>query len=338
MLSIIVPVYNMMSGGKLEFCMNSLLQQQLENYEILAVDDCSTDDSLEYLRGLEKEHADRLKVIASPENRRQGGAKNLGLKAAKGEFIGFVDSDDWISPDMYASLLARAEETGADIVGCDYCMKTVQDYQPEKAERNNSLEQTGELTVEKKKLLFLEPGSMVIKIYRREIFEKNNLFFPEKMFYEDNTLGSFPFVFANRFELIPRAMYFYYQHSTSTVHHISVEKCRDRMRAMELFLEEGKKRGIYGTYREEMDYKVFELGYKNTLFACLQAGGVSLGFLGELKEFLLRNVPEHAENIYVQERTDKEEKKLISLHLKSPALCLAYYRALHLYRKLRYGT
>ena len=74
-LSIIVPVYNMAADGKLQFCMRSLLDQELESYEIIAVDDKSTDNSLNILKQLETENPGRLKVIASPENRRQGEQK-----------------------------------------------------------------------------------------------------------------------------------------------------------------------------------------------------------------------------------------------------------------------
>ena len=119
-LSVIVPVYNMAADKKLEYCLESLVNQTIEDYEIIAVDDCSTDNSLEILRSYEKKYPEKFKVIASPVNKKQGGAKNLGLEIAKGEWIGFIDSDDWITPDYYEKLLKKAEETGADMVGCDY--------------------------------------------------------------------------------------------------------------------------------------------------------------------------------------------------------------------------
>lgn len=337
-LSIIVPVYNMAADGKLDFCMRSLLDQELDAYEILAVDDKSTDNSLDILRQLEAENPGKLKVIASPENRRQGGAKNLGIEKASGRFLGFVDSDDWIAPDMYAKLLQKARETDADIVACDYCLKSTRDFVKEKAEQNNTPEQTGLLTPEKRKLLFLSPGSMVIKIYRRELFLDPGLRFPENIFYEDNCLGAFPFVYAERFELVPEVLYYYYQHEDSTVHQVSLDRCRDRMRAMRLYLEEGRKRGIYETCREEMDYKAFELGYKNTLFSYLQTEKhFSAAFLKELAVFLEETVPEPEKNSYFQKLMDPEEKKLIALHRKNVRLLAAYYRLLHFYRKVRYG-
>ncbi|MCI8924586.1 MAG: glycosyltransferase family 2 protein, partial [Lachnospiraceae bacterium] len=119
-LSIIVPVYNMAADDKLVWCLDSLVGQTVSDYEIIAVDDCSTDHSLEILKEYEKKYPDKFRVIASPENRKQGGAKNLGLAKAKGEWIGFIDSDDWVTRDFYEKLLGKAKETGADMVGCDY--------------------------------------------------------------------------------------------------------------------------------------------------------------------------------------------------------------------------
>ena len=118
--------------------------------------DASTDASLSYLRSLEVKYAPRLKVIASPNNLKQGGAKNLGIKAANGEWIGFVDSDDWVSPEMYEKLLACAESTNADVVGCDYSIVYEHTMQPGIFEHNNNDAQTGILGYPQYKELILE--------------------------------------------------------------------------------------------------------------------------------------------------------------------------------------
>src|SRR3712207_2642237 len=94
-LSVIVPVYNMAAEGKLEYCLNSLVHQTLEegSYEVIAVDDCSTDRSPEILRRFEREYPAILKVVLSPANHKQGGAKNRGLMEAAGDWIAFIDAD-----------------------------------------------------------------------------------------------------------------------------------------------------------------------------------------------------------------------------------------------------
>ena len=115
-LSIIVPVYNMAAEGKLNYCLDSLVGQTIRgvhDYEILCVDDASTDGSLEILLDYQKRYPELICVIPNAVNLRQGGAKNVGLKNAEGEWIGFIDSDDWVSPDYYEKLLKKAEETAA---------------------------------------------------------------------------------------------------------------------------------------------------------------------------------------------------------------------------------
>lgn len=337
-LSIIVPVYNMTAGGKLDFCMRSLVDQTTEDYEIIAVDDKSTDGSLASLRAWEEKFPQKIKVIASPENRRQGGAKNLGLEAASGVWIGFMDSDDWAAPDMYEKLLRKAEETGADIVGCDYTIVEEQTMVPGKYSPNNSTEQTGIADVQKQKKMILDPGSMVIKIYRREIFFENDIRFPEHIFYEDNAIGAITMLCAKHFEKVEEALYYYYQNETSTVHTINEARCHDRMKACEIYMDECSKRGFYGACKDEIDYKFFELFYKNTLFSYLQGcKKTKLSFVRELKKGLLSQTPDFMENPYYRQYTDAETGKLIGIHMRSDILFCVYYKLLHLYRRMRYG-
>ena len=336
LLSIIVPVYNMTGGGKLAYCLRSLLEQNLSDYEIIAVDDKSTDDSLKVLYDFRKEYGERLKVIASPENRKQGGARNLGLSAAAGDWIGFVDSDDWVAKDMFSKLLDKAAQTGADVVGCDYLITDTLGGEEGTPVCNNNDSQTGILDEDKYRDIILTPGSMVIKIYRRAIFTEQSIQFPEKMFYEDNAICAFPLLYAKRFERVDECLYYYYQHDASTVHVITTDKCRDRMRAMEIFMEEAKKRGFYPRFAPEIEYKLYELGYRNTLFSYVQTEKhPDMQFLYELRDYLLSHTPPIQGNFYYQEKTDAETKKLTALHLKNPRRFLLYYRLLHFYRKLR---
>lgn len=336
-LSIIVPVYNMVADGKLDNCLNSLLNQHLDDYEIIAVDDKSTDNSLEVLLRYQKEYPDIFHVIASPQNGRQGTAKNRGLDAACGAWIGFIDSDDWIAPDMFSSLLKKAEETGADVVGCDYLITdTIGKEEGTVIEVNNDA-QTGTLKDEHYKRIIMQPGSMVVKIYKRSLFSEHNIRFPEGIFYEDNAVSCLPLLYATRFERVAKPLYFYYQHNTSTVHQISIAKCEDRIDASEIYLKELKSRGFYEKYKSEIDYKVYELGYRNTLYSYIQtAKWPNYSFVVRMQTFLKTNIPDYASNPYFDEKVDSENKKLTRLHAKCNFLFLSYYLLLRLYRKLRY--
>lgn len=337
-LSIIVPVYNMASENKLEYCMDSLLHQTMKDYEIIAVDDASTDDSLAILKKLEMRHPGKLTVIASKENHHQGGARNIGIRAARGTYIGMMDSDDWAAPDMYEKLWKKAVETGADVVGCDYSL--VQEHTMEPGQRVfvNTKEQTGILDEAKKKLLVLQSGSMVVKIYRRDIIVDNGLWFPEDIFYEDNCMSPLWLLHCTHFERVDEPLYYYYQHDASTVHHISLQKCRDRMSAMNLLIEKSKAYGLYAPYYAELEFKYAELYLVNTLFSYLVGKGEKkYALVKELRKTIKCNFPNFQKNGYYLTRIGAEEQKLTALLMKSEILFFMYYYALCYYRKMRRG-
>ena len=116
LISIIVPVYNVEKYlGK---CIESLIDQTYPNIEIVLVDDGSRDDSGRLCDDYQMQYS-FIKVVHK-ENGGLSQTRNVGLKLAKGVFIGFVDSDDWIEPNMYAILISVLIETGADIAVCNY--------------------------------------------------------------------------------------------------------------------------------------------------------------------------------------------------------------------------
>ena len=335
-LSIIVPVYNMAADGKLEYCLNSLVNQTIEDYEIIAVDDCSTDNSFKILKYYETLFPEMFHAVHSDVNKHQGGAKNIGLKLAQGEWIGFIDSDDWITADMYEKLLKKAEDTGADLVGCDYCLTNEHSMKIGQVVPNNKLQQSGTLNKKKRRSLILDGGSLVVKIFKRSMIVENELWFPENIFYEDNALGNSYMVLAKHFEYIPEPMYYYYQHDTSTVHTISQRRCEDRMEAGRLMLEEAKRHGYFETYRPELEYSFTLLFYINTLFTYM--AGVKrpkYSFVKKMGEEMIQTFPEFENNAYYQERTQAEEKKLIRMQQKSTCFFILYYKLLWAYRRWR---
>ena len=309
-LSIIVPVYNMASDHKLEYCLDSLVNQTVEDYEIIAVDDCSTDNSMEILKEYERRFPEKFRAVHSEVNRHQGGAKNIGLRMAKGEWIGFIDSDDWIRPDMYERLIERAKSTGADLAGCDYCLTDVHSMEVGQIVHNNKKSQSGILNKEKRASLILDGGSLVVKIFRRSMIMEKELWFPEDIFYEDNALGNSYLVLAKHFEYIEEPMYYYYQHDTSTVHTISPKRCEDRMEAGRLMLAEAKRHGYFEELRPELEYSFTLLFYINTLFTYMAGvGKTKYGFVKAMGKEMKETFPEFEKNSYYQERTHAEEKK-----------------------------
>ncbi len=335
-LSVIVPVYNMAADGKLTYCLDSLINQTIDDYEIIAVDDCSTDNSLEILRSYEAKYPGRFQVIASPVNRKQGGAKNLGLEKALGEWIGFIDSDDWITPDFYEKLLTKAEETGADMVGCDYHLTGEHSMKIGQIVHNNNSRQTGMLDKDRYRSLILDSGSLVVKIYKRHIILDYPNRFPEHIFYEDNAISNSWMLRAKHFEYIEEPLYYYYQHDTSTVHTITKKRCEDRMEAARVMIKEAREFHFLDEYYPEIESSFTTLFYVNTLFSYM--AGVKkkeYGFVKALGREMKETFPDFMENKYYCERVHEEERKLIRMHMKSTLYFMLYYKVLWGYRNFR---
>ncbi len=335
-LSIIVPVYNMAAEGKLNFCLDSLINQTITDYEIIAVDDCSTDHSWEVLKEYEEKYPNKFRAIHSPVNKHQGGAKNIGIRKAQGDWIGFIDSDDWIVPDYYERLLTRAQETGADVVGCDYCLVDHHTFEATKGENNNSAAQSGVLDYEKRKLLVLDPGSLVIKIFKRQFILEHELFFPENIFYEDNALGKSYLILNKHFEYIDEPLYFYYQHGESTVHTFSEKNCEDRMEAAKIMIEQAKKFQYYDEFYGELEFSFTMLHYINTLFSYMVGvKPLKISFIKKMGREMKEYFPKFQENPYYVQRVNPEEKKLIAMQQKNTVMFVIYYKLLWTYRNLR---
>ncbi|MBQ9614527.1 MAG: glycosyltransferase family 2 protein [Lachnospiraceae bacterium] len=344
MVSVIVPVYNMASDDKLVHCMDSLVRQTLPELEILAVDDCSTDDSLQILRKYEETYPGRVRVFRTDRNRHQGGAKNIGLEHAAGDWIGFIDADDWIVPDYYERLVAKAEETGADVVGTDYSLVSSYTMEPGRQVHNNRPEQEGILDeseegIRRRRSLIVDFGSLVVKIYRREIVLDCGSRFPEDIFYEDNAIAKTWISRMHQFAYIPEPMYFYLQHADSTVHTVTKTRLQDRMVSGRLMLEEAKRCGYLEKFRPELEYAFTVLFYKNTLFSAIREMKEpgKYRFVTELAKEMKETFPDFQQNPYYRERTDPEEMKYMALQMRSPLLFYLAYTGLLRYRQLRYG-
>ena len=115
-VSLLIAVYN--TETYLERCLDSLLNQSLANIEIVAVNDGSTDQSPAILETYQKRD-ERIRVIHQ-QNRGLGAVRNKGIEAARGEFIAFIDADDWVEPDYCLRMYEKAKADQADLVICEY--------------------------------------------------------------------------------------------------------------------------------------------------------------------------------------------------------------------------
>lgn len=298
LVSIIIPVYN--TENYLKRCLDSLIYQTLENIEIICINDASKDNSLSILKEYAKKD-NRVKVIDLKVNQRQGGARNAGLKVAKGKYIGFVDSDDWVEIEMYKSLYEKIEKDKVDICVCDYYEINTETGSKNKIELPNSHIFTLQ-EVEKKKKIIIDGARLVCSLIKKEIIINNNLFFPEGVIYEDNAVGSAIFLAAADITKVNKPFYYYRQENSSTTRAINNYNYFDRLKTSVMFLENMKRIGVYETYKEEIDYRFYSFYYINSVFGCINL--FSPPAINELI-FIKESVPR-----YVNIKSNKYYKKL----------------------------
>ncbi len=236
-LSVIVPVYNV--EPYLAECVDSLLGQELSDMEIILVDDGSRDRSGEICERYAAERPDRIRCLRT-ENGGQGRARNLALPLAKGDYVGFVDSDDWVKPDMYKKLLDRAEATGADIVVCDFL-----EHCADGAERV--------LPASFQDHPLSSAGSSCNKIFRRALI--GELRFPEGLWYEDFYFSAIMLLRSKRTEYLREALYVYRRGQESTMHNNNAAKNLDMLKIMDMLEPEMRAAG-----REE-DFSFFVINH-----------------------------------------------------------------------------
>ncbi|MCX4276033.1 MAG: glycosyltransferase [Candidatus Gastranaerophilales bacterium] len=196
-VSVIIPVYNV--EQYLERCLDSVINQTLKDIEIICVDDCSTDNSLEILTRYAKDDS-RIKVVALKENKKQGYARNKALKVATSEYIGFIDSDDEIELNYYEKLYNKAKETNSDIACAN--IVAVKSDKINKAVWLREGKNDGQklcTIFEKLKRVYENSSTSPCKhIYKAELLKNSNIGFSEGCFHEDQLFNIKAYYFANQ--------------------------------------------------------------------------------------------------------------------------------------------
>lgn len=239
-ISVIVPAYN--REEKIERCIDSLLVQTYPHMEIIIINDGSTDGTKEILDRYEKEYRDKLVVIHT-ENQGVSEARNEGLRVRTGDYIGFVDSDDYIDKDMYQKLIEKAEENEYDLVACE----TMALY-PHKEMQISSAIETGQ---DNKKLLIDAYAVLWNKIYKSELL--NEIEFKKAVWYEDVLFLYKLYPRCKKVASIPDIGYYYVQNEGSITYTYN-EKLYQLIQNWDDILTYYKKCNIYEMYKEELEY------------------------------------------------------------------------------------
>ena len=218
LVSIIVPIYN--SAMDMVPCLESIKRQRYENLEVLLVNDGSSDASLEICRMYAR--LDPRVIIINKENTGVSGTRNVAIERAKGKYLQFVDSDDQLDPNATRLLVEAAEETGADLVICNYCSvlpdgkTTVHGFMQPYTKMDKA--QFARCLMEEPASFYY--GVMWNKLYRADLVRAHtDVRCSEEMTWSEDLYFNLTYIrYAERFFALTAPIYNYYDTPGSAVH------------------------------------------------------------------------------------------------------------------------
>lgn len=286
-VSVIVPVYN--TKDNLDKCIESLVNQSLKEIEVIIINDGSTED----ISSIINKYKDKIVYIENT-NHGIGYTRNQGIKKAKGEFIGFVDSDDFVHKDMYKDMYNYAIKEKLDIACCNYARL-----------ENNLLKEIKSKSFmpssiqDNKRILVDISYGPCNKIYNRKMIMDNNINFEEKLKYED-----FPFVFksilrAKKIGLIEMAYYYYVIRENSETTTID-RRDFDIFRIMNIIIDYSKDKEIDLELEYIIVYKLLDY---NMLKRASLNSKLRKEFINKTFSFINKNFPNYKSNVYIKKES-----------------------------------
>lgn len=321
-VSVIIPVYN--CEKYLIRCLDSVLNQSLSSIEIICVDDASTDSSRELLISY-KERFENVRLIFLEKNSRQGAARNRGVAIARGEYVAFVDSDDWVTEDMYSELYIIAKTNDYDVVECNFDMVNSFGETKQNVSRLPDKYVVNELTLNKRKELIVRGGSVWAKIYKRSFLLSNQIEFPEHILYEDNFFVPVVYMNLESFYFVDKPLYHYFENQDSITRKKDTKFLYDRIRISEMLTSYAVEKGLYSSFRSELNYLYILYNIINSSHLCLRTMRTGhLVFLREQRKLMIK-MAHLLCNKWVRKDVSLKNKVMLGVLLISPRIYYNLY-------------
>lgn len=314
-LTVMIPVYNV--EGYLRKCVDSVLYPELGGYEIVLVNDGSTDSSGEICAEYAARYPDLVRVITT-ENGGLGKARDIGIDNARGEFILFLDSDDYLAENALPEMMDCLEQE-FDI--CFFDIRSVnEDGRLLKYIHGCSIE--GEFTLDSFPELLFEMPSAWNKIYRRSLFTENGIYYPGRVWYEDMYVTPHLYTKAKKMLSVHRAWHNYLQRTGSITNNKNTARNLEIIPAVNAMLDAYRKEGLYEEYFEQLEYAAF---YNQVLTSCTRVNLADMksDVQDKLYADFAAKFPNYKENRYVRGMSRKykllhffiRHKMKLALHL-----------------------
>ena len=259
-VSIIIPIYN--GEPYINKCLDSICNQTLNDIEIICINDGSTDNTLKILKKYASK--DKRITIISTENNGQGSARNKALNIAKGEYIGFIDADDWVELNTFELLYNKAKSKDLDLLFfqmINYINNTKKlvetDLYNHSCFNENNIYNNIFNHKDTQDFLFKIPVCPVSKLYKKEFLDSNNIRFSEGMFFEDNDFFYRSYFKCKKAGFYPKQFYYRRRHDdsvTQTFDETKFDIVKATNNVLDVFLEND-----YDTYKPDVINHTFSM-------------------------------------------------------------------------------
>lgn len=283
-VSVIIPVYNV--EEYIRKCLDSLVNQTLKDIEIIVVNDGSPDNSQEIIDEYVEKYPKKIKSFIK-ENGGQGSARNFGLEHATGEYIGYVDSDDYVDVNMYEKLYNNAKKNQSDISICGTYVvdgeKLIEELEPM-------------IFSNKKKNAFFGKKAVWNKIYKREMLIANKMEFRSKLWYEDFDFSFKAISAATKVSYVNEPLYYYLIRPGSTMNNSNIHRNLEILQAFDQIKD------IKGN-KDIQEFLAIDHIYISTIVRIIKAKAnwkYKKETIEKIRTFFNANYPTYKENKYIK--------------------------------------
>lgn len=294
-ISVVIPVYNV--EKYLKKCLDSVINQTLKDIEIIIVNDGSPDNSQAIIDEYAKK--DRRIIPLIQENGRQGKARNTGLKHAKGEYISFIDSDDYIEIDMLEKMYDNAKLENSDVVICSF----YKHY----GKKKNHISINDNLildTISNNNPKLFNTFGPCSKIYKRDLLIKNNIKFMEKVYYEDVSFTLKVLTLAKKISFVNEPLYNYIIREGSTMNSNNAIRNLDIIIAFDDVIEYFENKKIYNKYYSEIEYLAIDGVFISATLRVICSSARrkdKIKVINQLRKFMFENFKNFKKNKYLKQ-------------------------------------
>lgn len=323
-ISFIVAVYNM--ERYLEKCLDSIINQIYHNYEVVIVDDCSTDGSVAIIREYETKYSKVCKVVRNENNLGLGSSRYVGMSVAQGEYLVYVDADDWIDETFSQKIHEKIQQQRYDMIYAAW------DYVKE--DGNCIVEYyylpylEGEMTENKRQALFYYNNVQIWgAAYNKKFLEKWPYCFISGQNYDEDVISLLYPLMIQNLGIINEKMYHWLKREASMSNE-AVSHYRDRLRVGCYFFKSAERMGLLEKYTTEIEYGIAMYYYLGMIKAASDAKEYAefpLELLKKASIIMKKFFPDYQKNKYLIEKESKNNLMLAKANDQSPEKFVEQY-------------